>query len=130
MKDYLVRGMTMDGSVKVYDRSNQLTQQYSPGDMEELRFETTWSKSGKGLTARYCAKLQVRIRMEDGTELLFSYRELSLSETTLGAMVELKESLPNGVVSHLIDADYPLEAVIRDNDYSPEEAALLRKLFE
>ena len=120
----------MDGSVKVYDRSNQLTAQYAHGDMEQLRFETTWNKNGRGLNARYSAELQVRIRMEDGTELLFSYQELSLSETTLEAMVELKESLPEGVVSHRINADYPPEAVIRDNDYSPEEAALLRKLFE
>lgn len=120
----------MDGSVKVYDRCNQLTQRYAHGDMEQLRFETTWSKNGRGLTARYCAKLQVRIWMEDGTELLFSYEDLYLSETALEAMVELKESLPDSAVSHRINADYPPEAVIRDNGYSTEEAELLRKLFE
>ena len=117
----------MDGSVKVYDRANQLTAQYAHGDVEQLRFETTWNKHGKW---RYSAELRVRIRMEDGTEVLFSDQELGLSETTLEAMVELKESLPEGIVSHLIHADYPPEAVIRDNDCSPEEAALLRKLFE
>lgn len=120
----------MDGSVKVYDRCNQLTQQYVHGDLEQIRFETTWSKNGRGLTSRYCAKLQVRIWMEDGTELLFSYEDLYLSERALEAMVELKESLPDSAVSHLINKDYPPEAVIRDNDYSTEEAALLRKLFE
>lgn len=120
----------MDGRVKVYDRSNQLIQHYSHGDIEQLCFETTWNRHGRGLTARYSAELQVRIRMEDGTEILFSYRELHPSERTLETMVDLKESLPDGVVSHRINTDYPPEAVIRDNDYSPEEAALLRKLFE
>jgi hypothetical protein len=119
----------MDGSVKVYDRSNQLIQHYSHGDIEQLRFETTWSKSGKGFTARYSAELQVRIRMEDGTEILFSYRELYPSERALEAMVDLKNSLPEGTVSCLIDKEYTPEDVIRDNDYTPEEAALLRQLF-
>jgi hypothetical protein len=119
----------MDGSVKVYDRSNQLIQHYSHGDIEQLCFETTWSKSGKGFTARYRAELQVRIRMEDGTEILFSYRELYPSERALEAMVDLKNSLPEGTVSCLIDKEYTPEDVIRDNDYTPEEAALLRQLF-
>lgn len=120
----------MDGRVKVYDRSNQLIQHYSHGDIEQLRFETTWSKSGRGFAARYSAELQVRIWMEDGTEILFSYRELHPSERALEAMVDLKNSLPDGTVSCLIDKDYTPEDVIRDNDYTPEEAALLRKLFE
>lgn len=119
----------MDGSLKVYDRANQLIQHYSHGDMEQLCFETTWSKSGKGLAVRYSAELQVRLRMADGTELLFSPGELHPSEGALEAMVDLKESLPEGTVSCLIDKDYPPEDVIRDNDYTQEEAALLRQLF-
>jgi hypothetical protein len=72
--------------------------------------------------------------MEDGREFRFNYQNLNLSEMErleeLEAMVALKESLPDGTVSHLIDKEYPPENVILDNDYTPEEAALLYQLFE
>jgi hypothetical protein len=123
-----------DGSVKVYDCTNQLTQVYTPEDIEQLRFETTWRKRGRGFRAQNQAVLQIRLWMEDGREFRFNYQNLNLSEMErleeLEAMVALKESLPDGTVSHLIDKEYPPENVILDNDYTPEEAALLYQLFE
>ena len=122
-----------DGSVKVYDRTNQLAHHYEPEDVEQLRFETTWDRKGRGFHGRYSAELQIRLRMEDGREFLFNWQAFNISDMErleeLRAMAALKDALPEGKVSHLIAEGYAPEDVILDNDYTPEEAALLRQLF-
>lgn len=122
-----------DGSVTVHSSSNQIVEEYAPEEITLVCFETTSFRTGGKYGGRYKAGIQVRLTTRDGTEFRFESSNFNyLSDDPddgLRALLSLKEHFDPGVIEYRIDPDNDLEDVIRDRDYTGEEAKLLYQLF-
>lgn len=119
-----------DGGVTVYGWRNRAVRVVEPEELVQVCFETDSIMISRN---HWTAGLQIRLTTAEGETYLFDQRDQSSScrtrEEWLTRLVQLKDALPPGVAANMINLDYDLEDVIRDNDYTPAEAALLYRLF-
>lgn len=122
-----------DGSVVVYNSFNQVREEYTIEEIDQVCFETAFFRTGGKYTRHYKSGVQACVTTSDGEVFRFDYRDFNYisdeSDDGLRAMVKLKAIFDPDIVEYRIDPENDLEDVISDRNYNEEMIALLHQLF-
>lgn len=123
-----------DGSVVVYNSFNQVREEYTIEEIDQVCFETAFFRTGGKYTRHYKSGVQACVTTSDGEVFRFDYRDFNYisdeSDDGLSAMVRLKDIFDPDIVEYRIDPENDLEDVISDRNYDEEMIDLLHQLFD
>lgn len=113
-----------DGSVAVYNCLNENKEQYSPSDVEEIKFGTQLYRERRRRSAFYKWRFEMKISMRDGTSFSFLRGDFQTIEDIYLA----KNCFDPDAIT--IEGTENIEEVIRDMNLDEKDAEWLYKIFE
>ena len=113
-----------DGSIEVRNCLNEITEQYSPSDVEEIKFYTQLYQERRRKHTKYSWRFEIKISMQDGKSFLFLYGDFQSME----AVYQAKNCFSPDVVT--VEGEENIESVIQDMNLDEHESELLYRIFE
>ena len=113
-----------DGSIEVRNCLNEITEQYSPSDVEEIKFYTQLYRERRRKHTKYSWRFEIKISMQDGKSFLFLYGDFQSME----AVYQAKNCFSPDVVT--VEGEENIESVIQDMNLDEHESELLYRIFE
>ena len=121
-----------DGRILQYNAFNMVTEEYLPGQMESVTFDTC-KLSGTHSTRRLWIfhdsiwACEVRVTASDGATYSFSQRDFEDQWEALDELVQIKAQYPTEILR--FEGMEHLERVAADHDYTEEERQILYALY-